>query len=178
MKKSVHLLYFTLLVLFSGILLFITISVQQAYRHSANDPQIEIAESLSQKLATNNNLPLPFDTIEISKSISVFAIYYDKNKNAARSTALLNGKYPQIPAGIFNYADEHGADILTWQPQPEVRIALVVYPVANAGYIAIGRSLRDVEQREKQFYQMFFICWIVLIIFLGLSWYVQIKIYH
>ena len=66
--------------LFSGL---VYATVQQNYRQSANDPQIQMAEDAASELAFGGGPygVLPRGNIDIAKSIAPFMIIYDENKN-------------------------------------------------------------------------------------------------
>ena len=130
-------------------LLFIGyIMTQQAYRSSANDPQIQLAidtvaalnNGASPKLLEQN------DHFDISTSLAPFIIIYSNTGDPVASTGLLNNVIPKPPAGVFQQVRLYGEDRLTWQPEPEVRIAAVAMRY-NGGFVVVGRSLREVEKR-------------------------------
>lgn len=129
--------------------------VQQNYRQSANDPQIQVAEDFAAELS--NGAPLsqidPSFRVDISKSLSTYVIVYDQTGKPVTGSGVLNGALPTLPAGVTDYVGTHGEDRITWQPQPGVRSALVVTPYhsdQSSGYVAVGRSLRETEIREGQ----------------------------
>jgi len=131
-------------------------TVQQNYRTSANDPQIQIAEDIAAAIAKGNTPPdsivPPNPTQELSPSLATFVTMYSATGTPIGSSAALNGKLPTLPSGVFDIARKNGQDRFTWQPQNGVRIAAVVtsYNGPVSGYVLAGRSLREVEIREKQ----------------------------
>lgn len=64
----------------------------------------------------------------------------------------LDGKLPTLPPGVFDFTRQNGQDGITWQPQPDVRSAIVVvhYNGLQSGFVLAGRSLREVEIREDK----------------------------
>jgi hypothetical protein len=126
--------------------------VQQNYRISANDPQIQIAEDTA-NLLSNGTKPENFvgeQKIEISKSLAPYIMIFDDKGNQISGNALLDGSKPSIPLGIFDYVNNHGEDRLTWQPRVGVRSAIVVTKFnsnSQSGFVVVGRSLREVEAR-------------------------------
>jgi len=149
------------------------IVIQQMLRLNANDPQIQIAEDLASSLS-NGKQPVAFngpDKIDIGKSLAPFIIVYDTKGNPTASNGTLEGSIPKLPSGVFEFATHRGKDIITWQPRHQVRIALVIIPCAT-GFVAVGRSLREVEARESNFQWMIGLVWgasvfIILMIFFG-----------
>ena len=134
----------------------VAVVVQQNYRQSANDPQIQIAEDVATAInngsATPNAIVSPTPTTDIASSLSAFVTVFSATNTPIGSSVSLGGKLPTLPAGVFNYVKLHGEDRFTWQPQPGLRIAAVVtkYGGAASGYVLAGRSLRDIEVREGQ----------------------------
>jgi hypothetical protein len=148
--------------------------VQQDIRIGANDPQIQIAEDLASQLSTGQN-PLaliPPAKTDISKSLANYIMLFNKDGKLVGSSALLDGKAPVLPQGLFAVAQKiQGSETrFTWQPKIGVRSAavLVYYNAQTPGFILIGRSLREIEIRESQQEMIVFAGWLVTM-FLSLS---------
>ena len=144
------------------------VAVQQVFRQSANDPQIEIAEESAAVLATGQP-PQMFGTnssIDISKSLSPFVIAYNEEGKAISGTGSLNGSLPVPPIGVLIASKKNGENRLTWQPQPGVRIAAIIvhYGGDKPGYVLVGKSLREIEKRESTLMLYVFISWITALI--------------
>lgn len=130
------------------------VAVQQNFRMNANDPQIQIAEDLATQLSAGapvgpNSLTT---TVDISRSLSPYVLIYDNHGEVITGSGKLNDQFPSLPSGVFDNAKKVGENRITWQPQADVRGALVVVRYQSAqssGYVAVGRSLREVEQRES-----------------------------
>ena len=127
------------------------ITVQQNYRLSANDPQLQIAEDAANAInkgADPKSLIGSTPAIEISQSLSPYLIIYDASGNIVAGSATLNGQPLKIPKGVIDYIQKNGKDAATWQPQTGVRQAMVGFSTANKAYITVaGRSLRNTEER-------------------------------
>jgi hypothetical protein len=138
-------------------------SVQQAYRQGANDPQIQMAEDGA--AAMNNGAPVeavvPSTLVDVEHSLSPFIILYDANGQVVKSSGLMGGSTPKLPAGVLDNAKQNGLNRVTWQPQAGVRIAAVIIPYTakGGGFVLAGRSLREVEIREDQTFQFAAITW-------------------
>jgi|ERR1035438_656703 hypothetical protein len=149
------------------ILLLIYAAVQQTYRTNANDPQMQMARDIALHLKEGESTgPIfPADSIDISKSLSVFAVLYDNNLKSLKSSGFLHGNIPQPPAGVFDFARSHGEDAITWQPEPGVRMAMVLASVQspNVSFVAVGRSLKEVEVREGNLLSMVIISWLICV---------------
>lgn len=173
MKILQHL---TALVLITLIMGLIYTAVQQTYRSNANDPQTQMVLDLGRKIELGQSLStlLP-DTVDLRQSLAVFAVTYDQQGTPIQGNALLDGKLPRLPAGLLEQARLHGADWVTWQPKEEVRMALGVVKLKGtpAAYLAVGRSLREVEQRVSRLVNMVIIAWILCCAVVLVSWIVS-----
>ena len=155
-------------VILTLIFLAIYIANQQLLRQSANDPQIQIAEDTA--AAINAAEPISFfnapTKIDIGKSLMPYLVIYDSNYSNIASTGLLNGTPLVVPQGVLKSALASGENRLTWQPKPEVRSAIVVIPVKGIfnGFVVVGRSLRETENREDQIGLIIFAVWLFSIV--------------
>jgi len=172
MKNSDLLLYAAAAIIITILCGVIYVTVQQSHRSGANDPQLQIARDISNRLKNNQPVDqlMGTDTIEISNSLAVFTALYDDNGDPVQSTGLLGGQLPKIPRGVFNYAKQHGENVLSWQPQRGVRMATVVEAVQShgIGFVAVSRSLNEVEKRVNNLTTMVFLGWIASIGCIGI----------
>ena len=143
-------------------------TVQQTYRTEANDPQIEISETVADFLkqgAPPEAIIGQNRAIDIAKSLSVFVLLFDKDGKAQTGSGKLGDSFPVPPPGVFDYARKHGEDRLTWQPQKDVRLATVVRKADDdKGFVLAARNMREVEIREKRLSIMVGIAWAMLLI--------------
>jgi hypothetical protein len=148
--------------------------VQQAHRSGANDPQLQIARDITNDLKNQNATDKWFsgDKIELSQSLSVFDVLYNDKGEPLMSTGLLNGKMPLLPKGVFDFAKSNGENVFTWQPQRGVRVAIVLKSLRSPSYsfVAVGRSLSEVEQREENLRWMVIISWLLCMGVIVLHW--------
>lgn len=125
-------------------------SMQHVLRSEANDPQVAMAIDAAD--AMDKEQPptalISSNIVEIGKSLSPYVMIYDPQGKLVISSGLLSGVTPSIPAGVFDSVKKNGEDRLTWEPAPGVRQALVVRQ-SKAGFVAVGRSLQEVEIRER-----------------------------
>ncbi len=144
------------------------VAVQQNYRMNANDPQIQLAEDVANGLSNGKKLGQFNEQLDMAKSLSAFMIVYDDKGTPVASSVALNGNVPTISAGVMDYVRTHGEDRLTWEPQPGIRNAIVVtrYTGTSTGFILAGRSLREVEQRERMLTFYVFSAWVAAVILL------------
>ncbi len=137
-----------------GFSLLIYATVQHNYRSSLNDPQIQIAEDGALALLSGKQPAeiVPRVTpIDLNKSLAPFIAVVDSDGTVLETDAVLDGKPPKPPEGIFAYAKAYGEDRVTWQPNETTRIALVVkYVGSRSGrFVASGRNMREIEIRER-----------------------------
>ena len=143
-------------------------AVQQSYRQSANDPQIEMAEDAATAIETAMATPalVPSGTVDIGTSLAPYIVFYDSDGNPTGGNGQLNGQLPTLPAGVFASASTTGEERVTWQPEPGVRSAIVVVAIRGPepGFVMAGRSLREVEARENSLELMTDAIWIFTLI--------------
>jgi len=164
--------FLSALLVFSLLCGLIYVSAQQIVRTSANDPQIELAEdtaaAFSNGTQTVQTLSVRNKT-DISKSLSTYLIVYDKTGILLFSSATLHDKTPEIPKGVFDEVKNKGEIRFTWQPEEDVRSAVVLtsYSGKQTGFILVGRSLREVEKREEMLLLQILTGWILGIIIIS-----------
>jgi len=143
------------------------LAVQQALRHSANDPQIQLAEDASHLLAQGEAVQgvLPATKVDLAQSLAPFIIVFDSAGEPVASSGVLHGKTPRLPHGVLDYVREHGEERVTWQPKPQVRMASVImrYDGSKPGFVLAARSLREVEKREVQVATEAGMAWVLIL---------------
>lgn len=146
----------------------IYLTVQQDLRQGANDPQIQIAQDLAEILQNSKN---PQDLIgqtqiNLAKSLAPFIIIYDEAGKPIASQAVLDGRNPAPPKGVFDYTKTHHEDRVTWEPKKGVRVAAVIehFEGAHPGFVLVGRSLKEVESRIDNLNKYVVIGWIAAVI--------------
>jgi len=158
-------LWLPLAVAFSGVFGFSYLATQQNYRQSVNDPQIQMAEDAAASLARDNVpanvVPHGAMPIDIATSLATWVAVYDSTGTPIESNAVLDDALPRLPAGLFNtdnwreqktWQTPVGFETrVSWQPNPDVRQAVVIVrfepPYGPAEFVAVGRSMRAVEER-------------------------------
>jgi len=166
MKKFSWLIYPFMIGIITIIFGVVYATVQQNYRSGADDPQIQIACDINLKLHEGKAINSFFaDSVSIAQSLSPFVVLYDANGKPQCSSGYLNGKMPELPRGVFDFAKANGEHNVTWQPQRGVRMAMVIVTSNSSpvGFVAAGRSLQEVEIREHNLITMIFIGWILCI---------------
>lgn len=127
-------------------------TAQQVYRMSANDPQIQIAEDTAALLSSGSRITevVPQGVVAIEKSLSPYVIIYNEMGQPVAGSGSLHGQAPVLPEGVLQAAKLQGESRLTWQPEANIRQAIVVVPYTSAGtsgFVMSGRSLVVTEER-------------------------------
>jgi len=151
--------------------------VQQVYRSSANDPQIQMAEDGAAKLGGGVLVPqvVPSETVDMARSLAPYVIVYNEMGMPVSGSARLRGQIPTLPVVAIEAARRQPELRLTWQPVPGVRSAVVVrhYGGANPGFLLAGRSLREIELRVRRFAGLLLLVWgaslVILLVYFGLA---------
>ncbi len=160
-------------------------TVQQNYRQSANDPQIQIAEDAVSFLSGGGQMQdiiNVYPKVNFAESFAPFIVIYDAQGKVISSSGNMDGIVPTPPIGAL-YAALYGENRVTWQPRKDVRIAAVIVPsyntIPNGGtfennggkFILAGRNLREVEIREERLELMVAFGWIGSLILLAIGLY-------
>ena len=143
------------------------LSVQQVWRQSANDPQVQVARDTARLLAGG----LPMDSavprlqIDMSESLSPFVMIFNDAGAVQASSGRLHGGVRTVPKGVLDQVRQRGELRVTWQPENGVRIATVVVPYSGttSGFVLVGRSLREIERRMVQFQGFVGVAWVVIL---------------
>ena len=130
-------------------------TVQQEYRQSLNDPQVQIAEDISSQLESGAkpvSLVSTSTKIDIAASLKPYTVIYDKDLSPIVWSGTLDGQPPVPPKGVFEDAKLNssgtGENRISWQPRDSVRSAIVVVHVLKTdGYVLSGRNMRETEGR-------------------------------
>jgi hypothetical protein len=147
------------------------VAMQQMLRRGANQPQEQMVELYSSKLA-GGAAPqdvIPAGRIDLANSLEPFLTFYDEHGQPLRSNGFLDSASPIPPPGVFDYMRANGSDTLTWQPRPGVRIAMVGRRVdgPTPGFLLVGRSMRVVEEYEDTLRRMVLAGWVLVVAMLA-----------
>ena len=143
--------------------MLVYLCTQQSLRQGVNDPQIQLAEDTAQAL-TAGAAPqsvIPPGSVDLGHSLSPFVSIYDASGKSVASSGQLDGAPPMPPHGLFALTQREGEHRVTWMPRRSVRIAVVLVATGgpNGAIVMAGRSMREVETRERQ-----------LLFFCGAGW--------
>jgi len=142
----------------------------QVVRMQANDPQVEIAEGVSEALNQGQD-PQAFGSLnptDISKSLSPFVIVLDQEGKIISGTAVLDGQAPIPPKELLEASKLTGERRVTWEPKSGVRIASVIKPYSFtqddqnfSGFVLAGKSLREANARQQNLLQIAGLAWAI-----------------
>jgi hypothetical protein len=120
-------------------------ALQQLGRRSANAAPAAAAAAQVQ-LIGSEKLTVP--RLELTPDSGVFVIVYGADDKPVSGTATLHGSLPMLPSGVLQTARDTGADAVTWQPEPGLRMAVIARPAAGKVIVA-GQSLTPYEDRDR-----------------------------
>ena len=155
-ERKVILAWLPIAVTVAGCCVLIYFAVQQNYRNSANNPQIQMAEDAVDELSLSvppGEIVGHTELFDAGKSLRPFLAIYDKEGKLLATSAYVGGAPPAPPQGVFDYAKQHGENHITWEPKSHTRIALVIMPattLAGGGFAVAGRNMREMEREETQ----------------------------
>ncbi len=143
------------------------LTAQQVMRHSANDPQEQMAGDAAAALERGRSPEelVSGDTVDIGRSLAPFLILFNEDGTPVASNARLDGAVPKPPRGVFCSCGG-GENRVTWRPRRGVRIASVIVHHAGAepGYVLAGRSLRESERRTARLGAVLLILWVLALL--------------
>ena len=165
----------------TGMCGLVYVTVQQQYRQSLNDPQIQMAEDGAARLAAGD---VPASLVErgvppvdISYSLAPWVAVYDNHGTPLESSAVFDGAPPKPPIGVFDAAQTglplivgHHLTIdvpanenrVSWQPRAGVRSAIVVVWVPETKqFVVAGRNMREIEAREGNLTATVGLVWLI-----------------
>jgi hypothetical protein len=140
------------------------VAVQQDLRSGANDPQLQLADDAARALDAG---AAPASVVggsrlDVALSLAPFVVVFDPAGQVLATDGQLNGQDPVPPLGVLESASAHSPNVVTWQPQPGLRLATVTVPW-QGGTVLAGRSLREVERREDQALLLVAAAWLAMI---------------
>lgn len=142
--------------------------VQQSTRLSADDLPLTTAQVAKQELQGGSSASDVVPTLKtnLQNDTSVFMIITDNSKHVIASSAVLDGKTPLPPNGVFSFTSTHGTDHFTWQPRDGVRLATRVETYGKSpddGFIITGQSLKPYENRISTYTALAFAAWLAVL---------------
>jgi hypothetical protein len=113
-------------------------ALQQLGRRSANAAPAAAAAAQVQLIGSET---LTVRRLELTPDSGVFVIVYGADDRPVSGTVTLHGSLPALPVGVLQAARDSGSDVVTWQPEPGLRMAVVARSAAGNAVVAAGQSL-------------------------------------
>lgn len=160
-------IFLALVILVSLIFASICWAARGTMRQAANDPQVEVTDQVAGII--RQGVPLDAivggaEQIDVVQSDALFVMIFDKDKNLAGSSAVLNGQPLSVPGESFDQAKATGDYRFDWQVSDDRKVAAVMKPVDDTGYVLAGRSLAEYEKRANALSQPLWIGWIASVL--------------
>ncbi|MFP3579034.1 hypothetical protein [Arthrobacter sp. fls2-241-R2A-200] len=150
------------------------IAFQQSGRRSADIAPAAAAASAVQMLATSvPSVP----RLELTPESGVFVLVYGSDDRPEAGTATLHGVLPTVPAGVLDTARRSGADAVTWQPEPGLRLAVVARS-AEGKVVVAGQSLAPYEATDTMVMVYLMLGWFGCVLLLGAGFAVSVVLGH
>jgi len=168
MARRIILRWLQLAGLATALCLLVYVVAQQIGRHTANDPQIQMARDAAILLESGSTPEsvLPAAHVDMSRSLAPFLIVLDDGGKVLAASATLRGAQRSVPDGVLTSVRDDGEERVTWQPEAGVRIASVVvgYAGSPGGFVVAGRSLQETEERVLQFQHLILLAWALILV--------------
>lgn len=139
------------------------VALQRLGRRPANAAPAAAVAAQFQLIGTEAE---PVPRLELTPDSGVFVIVYGEDDKPVSGTATLHGSLPVLPAGVLQTARTSGSDVVTWQPEPELRMAVVARSAAGRVVVA-GQSLTPYEDRDRATMIVLALGWIGCILVLA-----------
>jgi hypothetical protein len=169
MTKRIIVRFLQLAAVSTAACFIVYISIQQVWRHDANDPQVQLARDAAARLASGeapaaivSSLP----PLDFAHSLAPFLTVFDARGAIVATSGRIRGEARTLPAGVLDHVRQSGEERVTWQPAPDARLATVIvaYP---EGFVLAGRSLAESESRTAQMRQLIGLMWLGTLAIIG-----------
>lgn len=159
--------------------LLLYLAVQQVYRETADDPQVQMAHEIARELDAGLLIDavVPARAVDIGVSLAPYVMVLDEGGHVVASSGQLHNEPRIVPIGVLDHVRARGEERVTWQPERGVRVATVVVRRAGAtpGFVLVGRSLGESDARTFKFGQLVALAWAAtlcgLLVLVGVSEY-------
>lgn len=121
------------------------LALQHIGRQAVNDAPAAAAAAQIQQIGSDPGLG---PRLELTKDSGIFLMVIGEDNKAISTTVTLRGKVPTLPVGVLDTTRATGTDVVTWQPEPGLRMAVVTRQAAGKVVVA-GQSLTPFENTDK-----------------------------
>ena len=141
---------------------------QQFWRQLANDPQLQMARDAVAALADGQppEAVVSKTAVDMAHSLAPFVMVLNDAGGVIASNGRLNGQPRTVPPGVLAVVRTQMEERVTWSPEQGVRSATVVVrnPLPPGGFVAVGRSLDETQERIAQFGRMIAMGWAAILL--------------
>lgn len=149
---------------------------QQTIRLGANSEPMALAQDAADQIVRGApaKAVIPKENVDMATTLLPYLIVYDDRGSIQATNVVLDGKVPEIPAGVLMSARERKEDNVTWQPKSGVRSAAVIVRFVGdqPGFVLAGKSLREVENLTDKLLIDVVIGWVVTMMATLLAYYI------
>lgn len=138
------------------------LTLQHTGRQAVNDAPAAAAAAQIQQIDSYPAGP----RLELTKDSGTFIIVYGEDNKPVFTTVTLHGEAPNLPVGVLDTTRTAGADAVTWQPEPALRMAVVTRQVSGKVVVA-GQSLTLFESSDKATQLILTVGWFTSMLVLG-----------
>jgi hypothetical protein len=146
---------------------------QQSTRLAVDDLPLATAQSIKYQLENGSepNDVVPAIKTDLKNDSSLFVTVTDSSRHILASSAVLNGKTPLPPQGVFDFTKEHGKDQVTWATNgARVATTAINYGSSpNDGFIVAGQSLKEAEDRINTYGMIAIVAWLAMLIWTSVT---------
>lgn len=150
------------------------LTLQQIGRRAVNDAP---AAALAAQIQQLDSDPATGPRLELTKDSGTFLIVYGDDNKPVFTTVTLHGEVPDLPAGVLDTARTAGTDAVTWQPEPDLRMAVVARHAARRVVVA-GQSLTPFENSDRWTQLILATGWLISMMVLGAAYAVMVVFPH
>lgn len=122
------------------------LTLQQSGRQAVNTAPAAAVAAQVQQIGSD---PATGPRLELTSDSGPFMIIYGEDNKAVFTTVTLHGEVPNLPVGVLDTTRSAGTDVVTWQPEPGLRMAVVARQAAGKVVVA-GQSLTPFENADKR----------------------------
>jgi hypothetical protein len=160
---------------------FIFIATHQTIRSEANATLVDTAQNIAGYLENDDTIDSQIEQlsgqieqstkVNLANSDKVFVSIYDGEGKPNASTGNVKGTARELDKGVIDTAKKNGVNKISWAPESDVRVAIVVYPIkkGDKGYLVVGKSLKETESNITRIGKILLVGWIITLLITLLS---------
>ncbi|MBP6858294.1 MAG: hypothetical protein KBC33_00465 [Candidatus Pacebacteria bacterium] len=139
---------------------------QHMIRTATDDSLVGVAQHVVDALVQSGSYDIPteYHNLEIDMSINPFVIVFDSSNEIRFTTGYIDRRTPVPPLTVFDRVRDGREYRFSWEPAPGVRIAAIAvrFDGESSGFVLVGKSLTETEERIDDIATMYMIGWAAL----------------